>query len=70
MNKDIIQGKWHEIKGSVQKKWGKITEDDIGEMKGSYVELQGMLQKRYGYEKDISKKQIDEFLKDNNLRDE
>ena len=63
------RGKWHEIKGAVQQKWGKVTEDDIETMKGSYEELQGMLQKRYGYEKDVSKKQIDQFLKDNDLND-
>ena len=29
MNEDILQGKWHELKGGVKEKWGKLT-DEIG----------------------------------------
>jgi uncharacterized protein YjbJ (UPF0337 family) len=70
MNKDIIQGKWHEIKGAIRQKWGKITDDDIAQMKGSYEELQGILQKRYGSNKEDSRDQIDEFLEENEWSEE
>jgi len=65
MNKDIFQGKWHEIKGAVKTKWGKLTDDDLQQAKGSYEELEGLLQKRYGYQEDIAKREIDAFLKEN-----
>lgn len=65
MNKDIVKGKWHEIKGKLKQKWGKLTDDQIGQMEGSYEELEGVLQKQYGYQKDQAKKEIDTFLKDN-----
>ncbi len=68
MNQDIIQGKWHEVKGKLKQKWGQLTDDDIDQMRGSSEELQGVLQKRYGYEKDIAKKHIDDFVKENNWR--
>ena len=67
MNNDIIQGKWREIKGAVQKNWGKLTDDDLDQAKGSYDELQGLLQKRYGYEKDVAKKEIDRFIKETDI---
>lgn len=35
MNKDIIDGKWSEIKGAVKQKWGKLTDDDLAEINGS-----------------------------------
>jgi uncharacterized protein YjbJ (UPF0337 family) len=67
MNDDIIKGKWHEIKGHIKQKWSKLTDDDLGQVQGSYEELEGLLQKRYGYEKDIAKKNINDFIKDNKL---
>jgi uncharacterized protein YjbJ (UPF0337 family) len=67
MNRDIIQGNWKEAKGKVKQQWGKLTDDDITQMKGSYEELAGTLQKRYGYQKEQVKKEIDQFIDDNSL---
>jgi uncharacterized protein YjbJ (UPF0337 family) len=65
MNEDIIKGKWHEVKGQLKNKWGQLTDDEIDQMNGSTEELQGILQKKYGYDREIVKKQIDEFVKEN-----
>ena len=63
MNKDIIQGNWKEIKGKLKQQWGDLTDDDISRMNGTRQELQGMLQKKYGYQQDRVEKEIDNFLK-------
>lgn len=65
MNTDIVKGHWSEIKGKVKQQWGKLTDDDLKVMEGSYDELSGALQKRYGYQKDEVKKEIDDFLDHN-----
>ena len=44
MNEDIIEGKWNEIKGDVQKKWGKLTDDDIEQINGDRTKLSGRIQ--------------------------
>jgi uncharacterized protein YjbJ (UPF0337 family) len=62
MNKDIVQGHWHEIKGKLKAKWGKLTDDQITQMKGSHEELAGILQQTYGYQKEEAHKEIDSFL--------
>ncbi|MDP1975364.1 MAG: CsbD family protein [Alphaproteobacteria bacterium] len=62
MNKDIIKGNWHEVKGNLIKQWGKLTDDDVTKMQGSYEELEGALQKSYGYQKEEAKKSIDTFI--------
>jgi uncharacterized protein YjbJ (UPF0337 family) len=62
MNEDVIKGKWHEVKGNITKQWGKLTDDDVAKMKGSYEELEGALQKNYGYQKEEAKKSIDKFI--------
>ena len=63
MNSDIISGNWKEIKGKVTQQWGNITNDDITHMHGTHDELEGLLQKKYGYEKDAAQKEIDNFIK-------
>jgi uncharacterized protein YjbJ (UPF0337 family) len=52
MNKDILQGKWLEIKGGVKAKWGKLTDNDFREIEGKNEKLLGLLQKKYGYIRD------------------
>lgn len=62
MNKDIVKGNWKEIKGKVKQQWGKLTDDQITQMNGTYEELEGALQKNYGYQKEQAKKEIETFL--------
>lgn len=65
MNKDIIKGRWKEVKGKLKQQWGKLTDDDITQLKGSYEELEGLLEKRYGYKKDAAAKEISKFIDSN-----
>ena len=44
MNKDTFEGKWEQVKGDVQKKWGKLTNDDLDVVKGDAKKLVGKLQ--------------------------
>jgi len=61
MNKDIIKGKWTNLTGSVQKKWGKITNDDIAQINGDRTKLVGKIQEAYGIELDAIEKQLKEW---------
>ncbi|HEV2613452.1 MAG TPA: CsbD family protein [Gammaproteobacteria bacterium] len=65
MNSDIIKGNWKEIKGKIRQQWGKLTDDDVSKMQGTYEELTGKLQSTYGYQKEQADKEIDGFLKAN-----
>lgn len=62
MNEDILKGKWHEMKGEVKKRWGKLTDDDITVIAGQSEKLKGLLQTKYGYEKDKAEKEYEEFI--------
>ncbi|MES2273654.1 MAG: CsbD family protein, partial [Chlamydiota bacterium] len=46
MNRDLFEGKWHEVKGKIKEKWGKLTDDDVAQINGKYEQLVGRLQKR------------------------
>lgn len=65
MNKDIMQGKWKEIKGKVQSKWGRLTDDHLDEVEGDTERLAGVLQKQYGYTKERAKREVNEFFDSN-----
>jgi len=61
MNWDQIAGNWKQVKGTVKEKWGKLTDDDLTTIAGKRDQLAGLLQERYGYEKDQAEKALDEF---------
>jgi uncharacterized protein YjbJ (UPF0337 family) len=69
MSNDIIKGYWNEVKGKVKQQWGKLTDDDVTQMEGTYDELVGKLQKSYGYEKVKAQQEIDNFILQHGLRD-
>jgi uncharacterized protein YjbJ (UPF0337 family) len=65
---DMLQGKWHELKGQVKQQWGKLTDDDIAKLSGKQEELAGVLQKRYGYTKEKSESEISNWLRDHDKK--
>lgn len=66
--KDILLGKWHELKGQVRQKWGKLTDDDLTQLSGKTEELVGVLQQRYGYGKAQAENEINNWLQDRDQR--
>ncbi len=62
MNSDQLAGKWKELSGKAQSKWGKLSDDDIQQVKGDRKELVGKIQQKYGKSKDEAEKEVDEFL--------
>ena len=63
MNRDIFEGKWEEVRGTIKKAWGKLTDDDLDEIESNHQILYGKLQQRYGYTLDEVRKTISDFQK-------
>jgi uncharacterized protein YjbJ (UPF0337 family) len=61
MNKDIISGKWTQLKGKMQAKWGDLTDDDFDVAEGNAQYLSGKLQERYGWDRDRAEKEVKDF---------
>ncbi|WP_417460531.1 CsbD family protein [Kordiimonas sp.] len=59
MNKEIFEGKWNQLKGSVQTQWGKLTDDEIDKIEGDATKLCGLLQERYGKSKEAAEAEIE-----------
>lgn len=62
MNTDILEGNWKQVKGQIQQKWGKLTDDELDQIAGRREELVGRIQERYGQEKDAVRKEVNAFL--------
>ena len=62
MNSDRIEGNWKEMKGKVQQKWGKLTNDDLDVIDGRREELVGKIQQEYGKTRDEAEKEEDEYF--------
>ncbi|MDF1645301.1 MAG: CsbD family protein [Pseudomonadales bacterium] len=61
MNKEIMEGKWKQLKGEIQNKWGKLTNDDLDVIDGNSEKFSGMIQERYGKSKEETDQAADEF---------
>ena len=61
MNKDIIAGKWQQLKGKAQARWGDLTDDvfDVGEGDTKY--LAGKLREQYGWDEKRANDEIRDF---------
>ena len=64
MNKDILEGKWKQMRGQAKTWWGKLTDDDLDRAAGKYDVLAGLLQEKYGYTRQRADEEIDKRLKE------
>jgi uncharacterized protein YjbJ (UPF0337 family) len=64
MNKDILEGKWKQMRGNAKTWWGKLTDDDLDRASGKYDVLAGLLQEKYGYTRQRADEEIDKRLKE------
>lgn len=62
MNWDRVQGNWKEFSGKAKMAFGKLTDDDITEAAGNRERLEGLIQKRYGYAKEMAKSEVDKWV--------
>ena len=59
MNKDVFEGKWKQIQGQSKEWWGKLTDDDLKRVGGKYDKFVGLLQEKYGYNRQRAAEEID-----------
>ena len=63
MNKDILKGKWKQLKGDAQKQWGKLTDDELDKIEGDATKLAGLIQERYGKSKEAAEEEVEAWRK-------
>ncbi len=61
MNREQMQGNWKQLKGEIQKQWGKLTDDELDVVEGNQTKLAGIIQERYGIAKEEAERQVRDF---------
>ncbi len=62
MHRDELAGKWTQLKGDVQRQWGKLTNDDLDVVKGDAKKLAGKIQERYGKAFNDAEKEVNLWI--------
>jgi uncharacterized protein YjbJ (UPF0337 family) len=63
MNRDIVGGKWQQVRGKVKEEWGKLTDDDLKVAEGKFDKLAGLIRERYGYTREKAEEELERFCK-------
>ena len=61
-NRDILAGQWKQVRGQVRQNWGKLTDNDLDRISGTFEELVGLVQERYGYARDKAETEVTNFV--------
>ncbi|HHT20725.1 MAG TPA: CsbD family protein [Tissierellia bacterium] len=57
-----LAGKWDQIKGQIQRQWGKLTDDDLDVIQGDRHILRGKLKYYYGLSDEEADRQMADYL--------
>jgi len=63
LNENVIKGKWLELKGDIQKAWGKLTDDELEKSKGDMKQISGLIQQKYGKTQSGNEKKLADMFK-------
>lgn len=61
MVQDMIRSRWSLLRGQLQKKWSKLTDEDVGRPEGARDYLVSKLQERYGIAKEKARVEVKQF---------
>src|SRR4030095_11664150 len=64
MNRDILAGKWKQMRGELKIWWGKLTDDEFDRIGGQKDKLIGLLQEKNGYTREQAEQEIERRLQE------
>lgn len=62
MNETKMSANWLQISGKIKQRWGKLTDDELTQIKGNVDNLVGIVKERYSNTKEAALHQVNEFL--------
>jgi uncharacterized protein YjbJ (UPF0337 family) len=63
MDWDQIERNWKRARGTVKRKWVKLTEDDLKSIDGQRERLEDIIHRRYGFAAEHVRKEVDDWLR-------
>lgn len=61
MNKNVISGKWTQLRGEVKKQWGRLTDDQLDVINGDRLKLIGQIEEAYGLAREDAERQLSDW---------
>jgi uncharacterized protein YjbJ (UPF0337 family) len=61
MNRDILEGKWKQLRGDLKNFWGRLSDDELDQIEGHRDKLIGKLQEKYGYTRERAEQEVERF---------
>lgn len=62
MDTEKLEGNWEELKGKLQERWGRLTDDDMDAIDGEQKILVGKLMEKYGMSEEAATKAIEHIV--------
>lgn len=62
LSKNQLEENWSEIKSGLRTLWGKISEDEIEEVKGNLTDVLILAEQRYSETKEEIRKKFDQLM--------
>jgi uncharacterized protein YjbJ (UPF0337 family) len=62
MNRDRIAGYWRQLRGIAGQRWSSLTRNPAGVVAGRRQQTLGEIQEGYGVSKEVSEKQLADWL--------
>ena len=66
VNRDVLMGKWKQMRGKARQQWGKLTDNQLDQIGGDYERLVGVLQENYGYTREKAMQEADMWISNMN----
>jgi uncharacterized protein YjbJ (UPF0337 family) len=63
MDWDQIERNWTRAKGTIKRKWVRLTDDDLVAINGQRRRLEDVIHKRYGFAAEHVRKEVDDWLR-------
>lgn len=58
ISRQELEGRWDELKGRLQERWGQLTDDDLQQVRGNTNQLVGVIERKTGE----TRQEIEHFL--------
>lgn len=62
MYSDTFTGRWDQLRDDVKRKWNKLTDDDLDQIKGDMERLVSLIEEKYGYTRDQAQQDVTRFM--------
>ena len=62
MQSNILEGTWKQLRGKIQERWGKLTDDELDQAEGKADQLVGLLQEKYGYTEERARREVNSVI--------